>query len=67
MEKVLVDSAIDDDFISFQGYESLRLFRNAFDACFINEPKLLRYARRRSKGKEIQELITEVKKNKIFD
>lgn len=67
LEKVLVDSAIDDDFISFQGYESLRLFRNAFDACLINEPKLLRYARRRSKGKEIQELITEVKNNKIFD
>lgn len=67
LEKVLVDSAIDDDFISFQGYESLRLFRNAFDVCLINESKLLRYARRRSHGKEIQELITEVKNNKIFD
>lgn len=67
LEKVLVDSTIDDDFISFQGYESLRLFRNAFDVCLINESKLLRYARRRSHGKEIMELVTEVKNNKIFD
>jgi hypothetical protein len=67
LEKVLVDSTVDDDFISFQEYESLRLFRNAFDVCLINESKLLRYARRRSQGKEMQELITESKKHKIFD
>lgn len=67
LEKVLVDSATDDDFASFQGFESLRLFRNAYDVCTVNEQKLLRYARRRNKQDSIQSIIEEVNNNKIFD
>ncbi|BCS86265.1 hypothetical protein prwr041_21580 [Prevotella herbatica] len=67
LEKVLVDSVLDKDFFSFQEYESLRLFRNAYDVCSVNEQKLLRYARRRNKVNLIKNIITEVNNTNIFD
>jgi hypothetical protein len=67
LEKVLVDSAVDIDFFPFQDYESLRIFRNAYDVCSVNEQKLLRYARRRNKVNLIKNILTEVNNTNIFD
>lgn len=40
VEKLMVDIAVDVDFIPFQDYESLRFYRNVIDVCIINETKL---------------------------
>lgn len=67
LEKLLVDVAIDVDFISFQDYESLRFYRNAIDTCIINESKLLRYASRRGCRDMIREIFDTANKNEIVD
>ncbi len=60
LEKILVDAAIDKDFISFQGYEIVRVYRTAFDRYQINKSKLFRYARRRSQESEIKSIIKDI-------
>lgn len=67
IEKLLVDVAIDSDFISFQEFESLRLYRNALDTSIINETKLLRYASRRGCKDKIKTILDTAKQNKILD
>lgn len=66
LEKVLVDSVVDADFYPFQGYESIRLFKNAYEVCSINEQKLLRYARRRNKETVIRNILSQLDENKII-
>jgi len=63
----MVDVAVDSDFRSYQGYETLRFYRNILDQNDINERRLLRYAERRSCKEKIAMDIAEVKQNKIFD
>ena len=67
IEKLLVDVAVDTDFISFQEFESLRLYRNALDTSIINEAKLLRYASRRGCKDKIKTILDTAKQNKILD
>jgi len=67
IEKIMVDVAVDSDFRSYQGYETLRFYRNILDQNDINERRLLRYAERRSCKEKIAMDIAEVKQNKIFD
>lgn len=61
LEKVMVDSYIDQDFFSFQGYELLRIYRNIYDLVDVNEKRLLAYASRRNKKSEIQNFLMETK------
>lgn len=52
IEKILVDTISDVEFFYLQGYESVHVFRNAFENFVINSSKLLRYAARRGKKQE---------------
>ncbi|MBS5527398.1 MAG: hypothetical protein KHX42_04490 [Prevotella sp.] len=65
MEKILVDAAIDHDFLPFQEFEILNVYNTAFERYEINQSKMLRYARRRGHEEEIKENIIE--KDKILD
>jgi hypothetical protein len=67
LEKLLVDIAVDKDFVSFHDYESLRFYRNAMDACIVNETKLLRYAKRRGCREKIKDIFDTALKNEILD
>lgn len=67
VEKLMVDVAIDDDFISFQDYEALRFYRNIIDICIVNEAKLLRYATRRGCKDQIKNILDTTKQNEIID
>lgn len=67
VEKLMVDVAVDEDFISFQDYESLRFYRNVIDVCTINETKLLRYATRRGCKDQIKNILDTAKQNEIID
>lgn len=61
LEKLLVDVYCDKKLFFFlQGYELVHVFRNAFDKYTINKSKLLRYANRRKKMKEINEFIKSI-------
>ncbi|MGM0479723.1 MAG: DUF6577 family protein [Bacteroidota bacterium] len=62
IEKMLVDIYCDPDLYSaYQGAEMKRIYRSAFEKYRINEPKMLRYANRRAKKTEIEELIHKTK------
>jgi hypothetical protein len=58
LEKILVDLYCDDKvFYMYQGSELKEIFRNGFAHYVINFTKLINYARRRGREKEIQEYI----------
>src|SRR5690606_7991402 len=62
LEKMLVDIYCDPELYSaLQGAEMRRIYQTAFDKYHINEPKMLRYASRRTKKEEIQTLINKAK------
>jgi hypothetical protein len=61
IEKMLVDIFSDDVvFSAQQGAEMRTIFKNAFDKYTINHSKMLRYASRRRKKKEIKEFVNSV-------
>lgn len=66
LEKLMVDVAIDDDFVFHHGYETLRFYRNVFDTSIVNESKLLRYAARRGCKEPISSLIENSKRNEFI-
>jgi hypothetical protein len=57
IEKFLVDIGFDKEFLPFQGYELERIYRSAFDGYTINRNKMLRYAGRKHKRAETEELL----------
>lgn len=57
LEKMLVDLCTDKEFVSFQGNEIHHIFENAFDAYTINEQTMLRYAGRKSRRAEVENLL----------
>ena len=57
LEKILVDVLCDDTFYMLHGIESLYIYQKAFDLYNIDEAKLLSYARRRNKQKEVKSLL----------
>ena len=61
LEKLLVDTQKDADFDYLRGAESLYMFQMAFELFTINIQRLMRYAKRRGIGQEIQELINQAK------
>lgn len=62
LEKMLVDIYCNPNlFATFQGAELKRICETAFKKYYINESKMLRYANRRGKKAEIQELINKSK------
>ena len=61
LEKLLVDTQKDSDFDYLRGAESLYMYQMAFELYTINTQRLMRYAKRRGIGQEIQELITQAK------
>ncbi|KAB1063141.1 hypothetical protein F3059_10870 [Salibacter halophilus] len=64
IEKMLVDIFCDPDlFAAYQGTEMIRIYETALEKYHINEPKMLRYANRRSKKPEIQKIISKAKNN----
>ena len=54
LEKILVDVRVDDDFYYLHGTESFYMLRNAAEINVINKSTILRYARRRNIGNELQ-------------
>jgi len=61
LEKLLVDLYCDQNLFYFlQGNELLNIYKNAFDKYTINQSKLLRYADRRRKKKQIEEFIKSI-------
>ena len=56
LEKILVDLAVDKIF-PFQNAEIYHIFENALEAYDINTSKMLRYAARRGRRKEIETII----------
>jgi len=58
LEKLLVDLFCDKNLFYFlQGNELVNIYKNAFDKYTVNQSKLLRYADRRRKKKQIKEFI----------
>lgn len=57
LEKILIDILCDDTFYMLHGIESLYIYQKAFDLYNIDEAKLLCYARRRNKQKEVKSLL----------
>lgn len=61
IEKMLVDLFCDEDLFQFyQGREKKKIFEEAFAKYTINNNKLLRYASRRGKKKEIETIINQI-------
>ena len=58
LEKMLVDLAVDKEFMSFQGSEIYAIFESAMEQYTINQNTLLRYAARKNKKEEIKKIIT---------
>jgi len=58
LEKMLVDLAVDKEFIPFQGSEIYNIFESAMEQYTINQNTLLRYAARKNKKEEIKKIIT---------
>lgn len=57
LEKMLVDFATDDEFISFQGSEIYTIFERAQEKYTLNRNTILRYAARKHKKEEIEEIL----------
>jgi DNA-binding Lrp family transcriptional regulator len=57
IEKFLVDISFDKEFLPFQGYELERIYRSAFESYTVNRNKMLRYAGRKHKREETEELL----------
>jgi len=58
LEKMLVDLAVDKEFMLFQGSEIYTIFESAFEQYTINQNTLLRYASRKNKREEIEKIKT---------
>jgi hypothetical protein len=58
LEKILVDLAVDKEFMSFQGSEVYAIFESAMEKYTMNQNTLLRYAARKNKKEEIKKIIT---------
>ncbi|GHV08466.1 hypothetical protein FACS1894160_2820 [Bacteroidia bacterium] len=59
IEKILVDVVGDIDFEFMQGAELHRFYQNVLEKCAVNQKKLLRYASRRNRKKEVEQLVNE--------
>jgi hypothetical protein len=59
IEKILVDVMGDVDFEFMQGAELHRFYQNVLERCVFNQKKLLRYASRRNRKKEVEQLLNE--------
>lgn len=65
IEKLLVDIYCDKDLFSYyQGRELQTIFRNAFEKYTVNTTKLLRYASRRGKKKQLNQIVIQIIGNK---
>ena len=62
LEKILVDLATDKEFFAFQGNEIFFIYENAFEKYTINESAMLRYAARKEKRAQIQEILKTIKR-----
>jgi len=58
LEKILVDLAVDKEFMPFQGGEIYAIFGSAMEQYTINQNTLLRYAARKNKREDVSKLIT---------
>ena len=61
LEKILVDLATDNEFITFQGNEIHTIFRTALQKYTLNRNTMLRYASRKHKREEIEKLLETIK------
>lgn len=59
-EKVLVDIAVNPEFDYLQGSEVFTIYENVLTDCFISQPKLKRYARRRRETTRIQTILNNI-------
>jgi hypothetical protein len=57
IEKLLVDAMVDEEFEFLKGNEINHVFINAFDRYSINISKLIRYADRKRKKREILQIL----------
>lgn len=57
LEKILVDLVTDKEFVSFQGNEGYTIFRTAFEKYTINKNTMLRYAGRKHKKEEVEQIL----------
>lgn len=57
IEKLLVDVFSDAEFEYARGQETIHIFENAFGSYSINQTKLLRYADRKKKKQEVEEIM----------
>ena len=62
LEKILVDLYCDREFTPFQGNEIYHIYKNAFNDYTVNESTMLRYASRKEKKAEIEEIINSIKR-----
>ncbi|MFZ2397637.1 MAG: type IV toxin-antitoxin system AbiEi family antitoxin domain-containing protein [Smithella sp.] len=61
IEKILVDLYADSDIFSFlQGSEMLNIFESALGKYTVNTNRLLRYAKRRNKEKDIRNILAQI-------
>lgn len=65
LEKILVDILSDAVFYYLRGSETFNVYRNIFEHCPININRLLRYARRRNREKEIISILKDLELSKV--
>lgn len=66
LEKILVDIFCDKTVLgAYQGKEMSRIFANAYEKYQVDEPKLMRYASRRSKKEAIRSFVHKIKEKAI--
>ncbi len=61
IEKLLIDIAFDKEFIAFQKSEIFNIYKEVFSNSTINESSLLRYASRKGKRVQTEELLKAIK------
>jgi hypothetical protein len=54
---MLVDLTTDKELVSFQGNEIYHIYKNAFDKYTVNQQTMLRYAGRKNKREEIENIL----------
>ena len=60
IEKLLVDTRVDDDFYYLHGYENFEMLRTAITHYDVNQTRLLRYADRRNEKESILNDLKEI-------
>lgn len=65
IEKLLVDRVSDKEYTNIETHDSVRLFQKAMEAYNVNTSRLVRYAARKGKKEEVNEILSKIDKGRL--